>query len=149
MLFHFEYLDDPNTLDYTFTPLIKDTLYRINVRIGFRVQPYMTLYLRQILEEMVGEGKFDLASGYPSLRKWKIAGDFRFIVIHRIYYPASSDHKGDNVIMNLYSIFKHLGISEEKALGLDTSNTVVEKVPLIIKSNINARRVVEYRGEEP
>ncbi len=149
MLFHFEYLDDPNTLDYTFTPLIKDTLYRINVRIGFRVQPYMTLYLRQILEEMVGEGKFDLASGYPSLRKWKIAGDFRFIVIHRIYYPASSDHKGDNVIMNLYSIFKHLGISEEKALGLDTSNTVVEKVPLIIKSNINARRVVEYREEEP
>jgi KUP system potassium uptake protein len=147
-LFHFEYLDEPNTLDYTFTPLIKDTLYRINVRIGFRVQPYMTLYLRQIIEDLVKDGKVDLTSGYPSLRKKNIAGDFRFIVINRIYYPASSDRSGDNVIMNLYSIFKHLGISEEKALGLDTSNTVVEKVPLIIKSNNNARRVEKYVEED-
>ena len=50
--------------------------------------------------------------------------------------------------MNLYSIFKHLGISEEKALGLDTSNTVVEKVPLIIKSNNNARRVEKHVEED-
>lgn len=140
-LFHFEYLDTPDTLDYTFTPLIPDTLFRINVRIGFRVQPYMTLYLRQIIEDLVNEGKFNLTSGYPSLQKRGMAGDFRFIVIHRIYYPASSDSSRDNIIMNLYGIFKHLGITEERALGLDTSNVVVEKVPLIVKQNKDARRI--------
>jgi KUP system potassium uptake protein len=140
-LFHFEYLDTPDTLDYTFTPLIPGTLFRINVRIGFRVQPYMTLYLRQIIEDLVNEGKFDLTSGYPSLQKRGMAGDFRFIVIHRIYYPASSDSSRDNIIMNLYGIFKHLGMTEERALGLDTSNVVVEKVPLIVKQNKDARRI--------
>ena len=142
-LFHFEYLDDPNTLDYSFTPLIKDTLYRINVRIGFRVQPYMTLYLRQIIEDLVSEGKFDLASGYDSLKKLGIQGDFRFIVIHRIYYPANSDHTRGNLIMILYGLIKHFGITEEKALGLDTSSVMVEKVPLIIKTNDNVRRIVK------
>ena len=142
-LFHFEYLDTPDTLDYTFTPLISGTLFRINVRIGFRVQPYMTLYLRQIIEDLVNEGKFDLTSGYPSLQKRGMAGDFRFIVIHRIYYPASSDSSRGNIIMNLYGIFKHLGITEERALGLDTSNVVVEKVPLIVKQNKDARRIKE------
>lgn len=146
-LFHFEYLDDPDTLDYTFTPLIDDTLFRINVRIGFRVQPYMTLYLRQIIEDLVNEGKFDITSGYDSLRKRKMAGDFHFIVIHRIFYPASSDSGRDNVIMNLYALFKHLGITEEHALGLDTSNVTVEKVPLIIKHRKDSNRVKKFEKQ--
>ena len=33
--------------------------------------------------------------------------------------------------MSLYSIIRHLGIGEPKALGLDTSVVVVERVPLI------------------
>lgn len=146
-LFHFEYLDEPNTLDYTFTPLIKDTLFRINVRIGFRVQPSMTLYLREIIEDLVNEGKFDLSSGYMSLRERDIPADFRFIVIHRIYYPASSDRKKGNLIMILYAIIKHFGIGEEKALGLDTSNVVVENVPLIVKANPNARKISKFVKE--
>ena len=148
LLFHFEHIDEPNTLDYTFTPLIEDTLFRINVRIGFRVQPYMTLYLRQIIEDLVHEGTFDLSSGYTSLRKKGVSGDFRFIVIHRIYYPASSDRGRDNLMMNIYGLIKHLGINEEKALGLDTSNVVVEKVPLIIKRNGNSRRIVPTPTED-
>ena len=131
-LFHFEHLDDPNILEYTFTPLIPDTLFRINVRIGFRVQPYMTVYLRQIIEDLVANGEFDLTSGYTSLREKGIAGDFHFIVIHRIYYPSNSASSVDNFIMNIYGIIKHLGITEEKSLGLDTSNVTVENVPLII-----------------
>lgn len=140
-LFHFEYVDEPDTLEYKFTPLIEDTLFRIDVRIGFRVQPLLTLYLRQIIEDLTEEGRFNLTSGYESLRKRNVAGDFRFIVIHRIYYPASADNHSDNLIMNLYGLIKHLGISEERALGLDTSSVVVENVPLIIKRSANARRI--------
>lgn len=148
-LFRFDYVDEPDTLEYTFTPLIEDTLYRIDLHIGFRVQPLLTLYLRQIIEDLTAAGRIDLTSGYDSLRKRNIAGDFRFIVIHRIYYPASAASRRDNLIMNLYGIIKHLGISEERALGLDTSSVVVENVPLIIKRNENARRVVARTTPAP
>lgn len=142
-LFHFEYVDDPDTLEYTFTPLIDGTLFRIDVRIGFRVHPLLTLYLRQIIEDLVEEGKIDMTSGYDSLRKRNISGDFRFIVIHRIFYPSSSDDKRDNFMMNLYSFIKHLGITEERALGLDTSNVVVEHVPLIVKQDTYGKRITK------
>lgn len=148
-LFHFEHLDEPNTLEYTFTPMIPNTLFRINVRIGFRVQPYMTLYLRQIIEDLVKNNEFDITSGYPSLREKGIPGDFRFIVIHRIYYHSNSASAVDNLIMNLYGIIKHLGVTEEKSLGLDTSNVTVENVPLMIghKEGQRIKRVFLDQGD--
>lgn len=147
-LFHFDYVDEPDTLDYTFTSLIPDTFYRIDVHIGFRVQPMLTIFLRQIIEDLVAEGRFDLTSGYDSLKRRNIAGDFRFIVIHRIYYPAFSNNRRDNIIMNLYGIIKHIGISDERALGLDTSSVVVEKVPLIVRRNDHSKRIVKHTDKE-
>lgn len=146
-LFHFEYVDDPNTLDYTFTSMIEDTLFRVNVRIGFRVRPYTTLYLRQIIEDLVSEGKFNLISSYPSLSKRDIAGDFRFIIIHRIYYPANSTSGRNNFIMMMHSVIKHIGIKEEKALGLDTSNVIVENVPLMVNNGKANRRIQKLEEE--
>jgi hypothetical protein len=32
--------------------------------------------------------------------------------------------------MNFYNVLKRMGISDVRAFGLDSSNTVVEKVPL-------------------
>lgn len=140
-LFHIERLDEPNTLEYTFTPLIKDTLFSVNVRIGFRIRPFISVYLRQIIDDLVAKKQLDITSTYPSLRKHHVVGDFRFIIIHRIYYPASSENNRDDLIMNMYSIIKHLGVREEKAFGLDTSNVVVENVPLIIHRPVNAQRI--------
>lgn len=140
-LLHLERLDEPNTLEYSFMPLIKDTLFSINIRAGFRIQPCISIYLRQIIEDLTEKHELDITSGYPSLKKYNVAGDFKFVIIHRVYYPARSDSRGNNIIMNLYSIIKHLGITEEMALGLDTSNVVVEKVPLIIKNPVGTRRI--------
>ena len=140
-LLHLERLDEPNTLEYSFMPLIKNTLFSINIRAGFRIQPCISIYLRQIIEDLTEKHELDITSGYPSLKKYNVAGDFKFVIIHRVYYPARSDSRGNNIIMNLYSIIKHLGITEEMALGLDTSNVVVEKVPLITKNPVGTRRI--------
>lgn len=34
------------------------------------------------------------------------------------------------IVINLYNIFRKIGIPEDRALNLDTSNVLVEKVPL-------------------
>ena len=131
-LIHFENVDHPDTLDYVCDELIPDTLYAVNIRVGFRVNPLCSLYLRQIVEDMIAEKRFDIKSGYRSLQKHHIAGDFRFIVIHRIYYPSAKVSSIDNIILNLFSILKHIGVGDEKALGLDTSCVTIEQVPLIV-----------------
>jgi len=133
-ILHIDHIDDPTTFEYTFEPLIPDTLFRINLRLGFRIQPYITFYFRQIIEELVAKKEFDLISNYPSLRKNNIQGDFRFIVIHRIYHHQYSFKFRDNLTMNLYNIFRFLGIGDVQAFGLDTSSVMIEKVPLVVKS---------------
>ena len=138
-LVHFSNDDAPDTLNYTCHELIEQTLYAINIRVGYRVNPLMTLYLRQIVEDLIAQHRFDIRSCYPSLRKHNIAGDFRFIVLHRIYYASTVVSASDNFMLHLFGFIRHIGIDDEQALGLDTSNVTVERVPFVINSKYKQR----------
>ena len=142
-LLHLDYTDEPDTLEYECHDLIPGTLYDVRMRIGFMIEPRVSIYLRQIVEDLVAQGRLELTSSYPSLHKHGIAGDFRFILIHRIYYPEDSHNSRQNMLMSLYAIIRRIGVDEPKALGLDTSVTVVERVPLIINRNKPAVRRIQ------
>lgn len=148
-LINLEFVDTPDTLEYTCSTLIKDTLFSVNMRIGFRIEPRVSLYLRQVVEDLVADGELELTSSYPSLRKNKIPGDFCFIIIHRIYYPEDSRNRKQNLLMSLYALIRRIGIGEPNALGLDTSVVVVERVPLIIANRArNAQRIVKVSEDD-
>ena len=142
-LINMDFVDTPDTLEYDCEVLIPNTLYNITMHIGFRIEPRVSLYLRQVVEDLVASKKVDLTSNYPSLRKNGISGDFRFIIIHRVYYPENSVNRQQNLLMNFYALISKIGIDEPKALGLDTSMVMVERVPLIIDHRMdNIRRIV-------
>ena len=139
-----EFVDTPDTLEYSCKTLVPDTLYSVTMHIGFRIEPRVSLYLRQVVEDLVASKKVDLKSTYPSLRKNGIPGDFRFIIIHRVYYPESSANRQQNLLMSFYALISKIGIDEPKALGLDTSMVVVERVPLIINQRSRSiRRITQ------
>ena len=149
-LINMEFVDTPDTLEYDCETLIPNTLYNVTMHIGFRIEPRVSLYLRQVVEDLVASKKVDLTSAYPSLRKNGIPGDFRFIIIHRVYYPENSVNRQQNLLMNLYSLISKIGIDDPKTLGLDTSMVVVERVPLIINHRINnIRRITKIAEEQP
>ncbi len=142
-LINMDFVDTPDTLEYDCKVLIPNILYNITMHIGFRIEPRVSLYLRQVVEDLVANKKVDLTSNYPSLRKNGISGDFRFIIIHRVYYPENSVNRQQNLLMNFYALISKIGIDEPKALGLDTSMVMVERVPLIIDHRMdNIRRIV-------
>ena len=142
------FVDTPDTLEYSCETLIPNTLYSITMYIGFRIEPRVSLYLRQVVEDLVDSKKVDLTSTYASLRKNGIPGDFRFVIIHRVYYPESSGNRQQNLLMSIYAIISKIGVGEPKALGLDTSMVVVERVPLIINQrNRRIRRITQIVEE--
>lgn len=143
-LINLEFVDTPDTLEYSCSTLIKDTLFSVNMHIGFRIEPRVSVYLRQVVEDLVAENELELTSSYPSLRKNGIPGDFCFIIIHQIYYPEDSRNNRQNLLMSLYALIRKIGIEESKALGLDTSIVLVERVPLIVANRAhNARRIIK------
>lgn len=134
------YDDTPEKLEYKYDVLIPHTLFSIDLFLGYKIEPKVSVYLRQIIEDMVTQGQLVLTSNYPSLRKRNIPGDFKFIIIHRQFSPSSNCRPVEKFVMHLYGLLSKIGISTEKALGLDTSNVTVENVPLII-SRGNDRRI--------
>ena len=134
-LLHIDYQDSPSTLEYDVTTLVPDTLYRINLRLGFRIHPLVNRYFRQIIEDMVAKDGFSLASSYPSLAKHNVMGNFVFVLINRIYSTFISFSFKERLIMDAYEWIDHLKLSMNRSLGLNTSNVLIENVPLTVKAH--------------
>ena len=145
ILLHIDYQDEPSTLAYEFFTLVPDTLYRINLKLGFRVHPFVSRYFRQIIEELVKNGEFTLDSCYPSLEKHNIPANFIFVLINRIYVALNMYSMKEHFIMNLYSIIGKMRINVSRSLGLDTSNVIVENVPLNIPVKSTAHTIAPVR----
>lgn len=142
---HIDHTSSPDTLEYEVEIPTPGTIYFIRMHIGFRVEPKISVYLRQIVEDLVQAGLLDLRSSYPSLRHRGIAGDFRFILLHRIFTPASECPGRVASLMRLHALISRMGLDERVALGLDTSIVSMETVPLIINYT-HKRRITPMHG---
>ena len=138
---HIDHVDSPDELSYSVSVAVPETIYVVTMHLGFRVAPRISVYLRQIVEDLVASGDLDLCSGYPSLRREGIPGDFRFIILHRIFSPTSICGATTALLMRLHDILRHIGVSDTSAYGLDTSVVTAETVPLIINTS-SGRRIV-------
>lgn len=134
-----DFTDNPYTLEYERDILIPGVLTSFRFRIGFRIQPRLSVYFRQAVGDMERDGLIDLTSSYPSLKKHGIAGDFRFILIHRIFSPSSDCSPRDRTLMNIHARLRRMEPNAGKIFGLDTSSLKIEDVPLIINSRSSRR----------
>ena len=146
-MLHIDILDEPHMLEYQVSHLIPGVLIKIDFRVGFKVQPRINLFFRQVVEEMSRDREIDPLSHYDSLREFHVASDFRFVVIDRIQNYDFDFPPREQFIMDMYAVLKRFGISDVKALGLDTSNVTVETVPLYIDKEIPVllSRTEKYR----
>jgi len=129
---HIDRVDDPNRFEYKVKQIIPGILIRVDFHIGFKVDPKINLYFREVLEDMVKTGEIKLESCYDSLKKFGFPGDFKFVLIERIMLRDFKLSNIENFILTLQGLVKHLSLPEERSLQLDITRTVVEKVPIII-----------------
>jgi len=138
-LLHVDRVDEPNRLEYKVNQIIPGILIRIDFHIGFKVDPKVNLYFREIIEDLVNSGEIKLESSYDSLKKHGITGDFKFVLIERIMLRDFKLTNTENFILSIRSLVKFISIPEERALQLDSSNTIVEYVPVVLKQPVLKR----------
>jgi len=73
------------------------------------------------------------------MKKYNIEGDFKFILIDRIMSRDISLSTWENFILTLHNIVRNIGITDIRALNLDTTITIEEKVPIIIDQPVEKR----------
>lgn len=140
---HVDVMDEPYTMEYQVTPLLKGNIIRIDFRLGFRVAPRINLMFRKVVEDMVRNFEVDITSRYESLGRKNLIGDFRFVVMEKFLSYENELPFYEKIILDIYFSLKRFSLSEERAFGLDTSSVTIEKVPLIVHpvTDINLKRL--------
>lgn len=132
-LLHVDVTDEPYTLEYEVDQMVPRKLFRIDFRLGFRVEQRISVLFRKVVEELVKNGEVDITSQYPSLKAKNIPGDFRFVVIEKILANTSGLNFLERITTSCHRLLKLLSISETRGFGLDSSSVSIEKVPLMVE----------------
>ncbi len=140
---HIERTDEPYTMEYSMEELEDDKVIRVEFRLGFRIQPRINVLFRKVVEEMIQRRELDITSRYESLGSYNLPADFQFVIMEKFLSYNNSFSVKEGFILRSYFTIKSFAQSEAKAFGLDTSETQIEKVPMVVNplSNINLKRV--------
>lgn len=141
---HLNRTNDPYTLNYNISELVDDKVIKINVNVGFRIQPKTELYFKKIVQELVANKELNLHIRPDGSTKYNDEPDFKFIVIEKYLSVENEFSIRDAILLNGYKFLKHFGISDEKAFGLDKSDVIVEQIPLLYQP-IN---IIDLKREE-
>ena len=138
-LIHVNGVDDPNKFEYEVTEIIPGVLIRVDFHLGFKVEPKINLYFREVLEDMVESGQINLQSSFPSLKKHSLLADFKFVLIDRVMLRDYKLSNIENFTLTLHGLSRLVCISDIRALQLDGTNTIEEQVPITIDQPIGLR----------
>lgn len=128
---HINRTNEPYTMEYDVVELVNDKIIKVNLNIGFRIQPKSELFFKKIVQDLVKNQELNLHIRPDGSTKYNPEPDLKFVVIERFLSIENEFVLKDGVLLNGYFFLKNLGQSDEEAFGLDKSDVVVEYTPLV------------------
>ncbi len=145
---HVDTLDDPYTCEYVVEHIIPNDIIRVEFRLGFRVAPRVNLMFKKVVEELVANKEVNVTSRYESQQRNNVVGDFQFVVMEKFLAQDNELPFFERIVMQLYFWVKEVSLSEERGFGLQQSNVMVEKYPLIVAPVSRLKLTRIYMDEE-
>jgi KUP system potassium uptake protein len=141
--FHINRTNDPYTLSYEVNELLDDKVIRIDLNIGFRMQPKVELYFKRIVKDLVKNKELNLHIRPDGSTRYNPEPDFKFVVIEKFMSVENEFSLREGLLLNAYFLLKKWGQSDEEAFGLDKSDVVIEQYPLVYQPVQNLELVRE------
>jgi KUP system potassium uptake protein len=129
---HVDTVDTPYTSKYTVDTIIPKRCFFVRLILGFKTPHRVNLLFSKIIHEMADNGEIDLVSPYPSLHKYSMFSDFKFIIIHSWASSDSDISNFERLIIQGYRIIKRFSLSTAEMYGLEAANVESEKVPISV-----------------
>lgn len=126
--------DEPYTHEYEIENFGTDYCFDVQLRLGFKVEQRLNVYMRQIITELMASGDIRPQQQDYSIYDDKEVGDFTFVMVRKSVSPESELTPIERWIMSLkYRIKEAIG-SPARWYGLETAHTLYEYVPLFLKT---------------
>ena len=125
---------EPFTMKYKLETITKEDVYFMTLTLGFRIEPRINYFFEMALKDLEKSREVNITSRHPALEKYNIDGDVRF-VLHSSFlsYENELPFKQNVVMRSYYFLRRWFSIREDAAYGLDASNVVIEKVPIVVR----------------
>ncbi|SLM85170.1 Kup system potassium uptake protein [Vagococcus fluvialis bH819] len=124
--------DEPYTNEYYVDMMGTDYIVNVQLRLGFRMNQEVNVYLRQIVSDLMKEGKLPKQPQKYSIIKDREVGDFAFVLIREELTRVTSLSAIDTLVMQLKLGIKKIAFDPARWFGLEYSDVIVEHVPLVI-----------------
>lgn len=124
--------DEPYTQEFTIDTMDTDFVVKVQLFLGFRVNQEVNVYLRQIIHDLMKDGRLPKQPQKYSITPGREVGDFQFVLIQQELSNNTTLAKWPRQIMQAKLFIKSHTMSPEKWFGLEYSDVLYETVPLII-----------------
>ena len=127
--------DEPFTHEYMVEDYGTDFLFKVQLRLGFKVNQRVNTYLYQIVENLVENGQLT-----PQEHKYSIylkpshVGDFKFCLIRKTLSPETEISGINHRCIEAKYFIRGLCGSPARWYGLENSSLLFEYVPLFSKT---------------
>ncbi|PWX24987.1 potassium transporter Kup, partial [Clostridium perfringens] len=126
--------DEPYTAEYTVNTFGTDYMVKVQLKLGFRVNQKLNVFLRQIVCELINNGDIKVQNRKYTTLPNRNVGDFRFILINECLSSESKLKSWNSMIIKAKLFIKKFTVSPAKWFGLESSEIEIENVPLILGS---------------
>ena len=128
---HVNRTEEPFTMSYDVSELSDDKVIKVNINIGFRIQPKTEMYFKKIVQELVANKELNLHIRPDGSTKYNPEPDFKFVVIEKFLSVENEFALREGLLLRAYFKLKNWGLSDEKAFGLEKSDVIIEQIPFI------------------
>lgn len=130
-----ETTDEPFTREYSVESFGADYLFRVRIRLGFKVSQSIPAYLHQIMHDLEKTGELpNQQSIYPKLDADPGIGTIRYVVIHKALMPESKVSGRGALSLQIKYAIRRVAGSPVKWFGLAPYNPLVEVQPLFVST---------------
>lgn len=130
-----ETTDEPFTREYSVESFGTDYLFRVRIRLGFKVSQSIPAYLHQIMHDLEKTGELpNQQSICPKLDADPGIGTIRYVVIHKALMPESKVSGRGALSLQIKYAIRRVAGSPVKWFGLAPYNPLVEVQPLFVST---------------
>lgn len=134
---HVNILDVPYAQEYEVHTVVKNDIYFIQFDLGFRNDPRIGYYFKEVVNDMILRNEVDIAQSSDIVYKENKIGDFKFLMMDSFLSYDNKMPFWKNFIMKSYYNLRHLSVKDPINFGLDSSNLEVEKYPIVVEQFVH------------
>jgi len=132
--------NNPFQREYEVETFGTDFIFRINLNLGYKVKQSVNVYLRQIVHDLLTTGELPHQVKKHSIYGPSNVGSFKFCMLRK-RLPLEGDlSMSDSLLIRAKYYIRRVSGSPARWFGLDTSNLIIEYVPLFLpRRNVTER----------